>query len=487
MEKVLLKKLNILEIILILSPIIDILTSITQRTFNIDISLGLIIRSFLLFFMSMFMLVKSKYKYKKITIAYFCSILIYFAIFIVSTYLNKGNEFILSETKELIKVFYFPICLIAVLNYLETEDNKINLKILFIVILEYIVLLFIPSVLNTGYESYAEDKVGTIGWFYSANEISAIYSILIVILIFSYSYIKNLAIYLIIIGLSLYTILQIGTKLPAATAIISIVGYSLIGLLQYMITKEKKHLKIFGVGILVSFIFVPIFIYSPVLKNFDIYKNYLINTRETNAVETKIMVDETESIQNAEKNDIQNIETKDEQIILEKEQEKTEDETLESVENINCQDNGTQKEEEVKLTEDEIATIIHSGRAATKKEVQNAFNELTNINKLIGLGYRNSNNSFYYLIEIDYYDILYNYGYLGFVIYFLPVIGMLILILKGIFSRKIKMLILDERKCCFILIIINGLICAIAGHTFVAPAVSIYIAIALIQLYREYE
>ena len=65
-----LNKINILEIVLILSPIIDILTSMSQRILRVDISLGLIIRSFLLLFMISYTVLKSKYKHKKISIIY---------------------------------------------------------------------------------------------------------------------------------------------------------------------------------------------------------------------------------------------------------------------------------------------------------------------------------------------------------------------------------------------------------------------------------
>ena len=133
MKNLIYKKFNILEIVLILSPIIDILTSVSQRTLNIDISLGLIIRSFLLFFMTMFTLIKSSYKYKKITITYLAMFILYSIFFIVNVYINKGSSCILAEAKGLIKAFYFPICIITLLNYVETKDYKIDLKLLFFV------------------------------------------------------------------------------------------------------------------------------------------------------------------------------------------------------------------------------------------------------------------------------------------------------------------------------------------------------------------
>ena len=458
MKNLIYKKLNILEIVLILSPIIDILTSVSQRTLNIDISLGLIIRSFLLFFMTAFTLVESNYKYKKVTIGYLLLVSIYSILFCGSMYLNKGNQFIISEIKNLIKAFYFPICLVAILNYVETRKYKINLKLIFFVMLEYLVLLFIPSILNLGYESYAEDKIGTIGWFFSANEISSIYSILIVLVVFSYKYIKNKIIYFGLIIISFYTVLQIGTKMPAISTLIVVFVFIIFYLIKYINLKEKKYIKDLYVGIGIFSIFVIIFMTSPVLKNFDIYKNYLISTREKQEVN---------------------------ELNLDSINEKAE----ENINDVNIVINEDNKNEykDNNLTSDEIATIIHSGRLETVNRVNYKFKNSNFYNKLIGLGRIDIENNDEFLTEIDYIDILFNYGIVGFIIYFIPAIIMGIIIIKKIFKSKIKLLLCDDYKVCYVIIILNGLICAIAGHTLVAPAVSIYISIILVQFYRDYK
>lgn len=71
------KKLNILEIILILGPVIDVLTSLSQRKLELNISIGLIVRAFFIFFMVMYVFFRSTYKYKKQSIIYLIIILLY--------------------------------------------------------------------------------------------------------------------------------------------------------------------------------------------------------------------------------------------------------------------------------------------------------------------------------------------------------------------------------------------------------------------------
>lgn len=473
MKNLIYKKFNILEIVLILSPIIDILTSVSQRTLNIDISLGLIIRSFLLFFMTMFTLVKSSYKYKKITISYLAMFILYSIFFMVNVYINKGSSYILAEAKGLIKAFYFPICIITLLNYVETKDYKIDLKLLFFVMIEYILLLFLPSILNLGYESYAEDKIGTIGWFFSANEISSIFSILIVLIVFSYKYIKNIAVYFGLIIVSFYTVLQIGTKMPAVSAIIAIIAFLMFYLIQYISTKDKNYIKSLCAGVGLICVFSVIFITSPVMKNFDIYKNFLIATRDKQeVVESSADPAPENVIENSEENITISVDNDENQNNVKQEQ--SQEQTKEKIEDEN-------------LTNDEIATIIHSGRLETMSNINIKFGNSNIITKIIGLGRIDIENNDEYLIETDYFDILYNFGILGFIIYFLPAIIIAVIVIKRVIKNKIILLLKDDYKFCYIIIILNGLICAVAGHTLVAPAVSIYISVILIQLFREYE
>lgn len=484
-----LNKINILEIVLILSPIIDILTSMSQRILRVDISLGLIIRSFLLLFMISYTVLKSKYKHKKISIIYLITIAIYAILFLSNIYICKGSKYIIAETKELVKAFYFPICLVTILNYTETKGYKIDLKLLFCVIVEYIILLFIPSICHLGYESYAEDKIGTIGWFFSANEISSIYSILIVLIVFSYKYIKNIWCYFILVLISFYTVMQIGTKMPAISTIIAIIAFILFNIVKYMKNRRKDTISSIFVGFGMILLFLIVFVTSPVMKNFDIYKNYLISTREhqdvieSNAIsiESNEESDETKAEEIIAHNEqIVQSEINEEKVVAENNIEKDSIKTIEESEN--------QLEEETKeLTSDEIATIIHSGRVETLSKINSIYLKSNIITKIIGLGRIDIDNNDEYLIEIDYFDILYNFGILGFIIYFSSVIIVSVMILKNVVINKIGKVFENDYNFCYIIIITNGIICAIAGHTLVAPAVSIYIVLVLVQFFSEQE
>ena len=478
--KAIIKKCNVLEIILIVSPIIDILTSIIKRETNISISIGIITRGLFLLHLIVHLIFKSKYKYKKINIIYLFSIFIFAILFIVNIYLNKGLNLLIYDINELIKAFYFPICLITLLNYIETKEYDINPRWFFIVELEYITLLFIPFILRIGYGSYTGERVGYIGYFFSANEISAIYAILISFIVFSYEKVKNKIIYFGIVIYCLYTIMQMGTKVPAISAIISIMGFALIKVLQNIKKQKKICLQFTAIGIGLTATCLIMVLFSPIYENFNIYKNYLIKTRNNDIMTV------SEDIQG--ENEIFEINESDKTEENQNEEEILENNIIEEQESNQKVVGSIADNEENDLTEDELATIIHSGRITEKNRIKKIFNNSHVLDQILGLGKINpqDNTYTYNLCEIDYYDILFNYGYLGFILYFIPIIGIIYCILKKIYLAKFKQIInSDIINCYLISILIVFSLCAVSGHAFVAPAVSILIAMMLLGLNQE--
>ena len=83
--------------------------------------------------------------------------------------------------------------------------------------------------------------------------------------------------------------------------------------------------------------------------------------------------------------------------------------------------------------------------------------------QLFGVGYLNYSK----LIEMDFFDILYRQGLIGFSLYFIPIIY-LFNIYKKYYNAKYTLSI--------ILIV---LVAGVVGHVLVAPAVSIFVATIL--------
>ena len=226
-------------------------------------------------------------------------------------------------------------------------------------------------------------------------------------------------------------------------------------------------------------------VFSPIYENFDIYKKYLISTRSDTipVIEENIEVKKENNLNPSEKIEESNIEQNE---VIGENTKAIEENTIEDEAIIKNNNSIQENTNEENLTGDELATIIHSGRINEKNRIKRIFTNSSIVNKILGLGKINVKDNSYNLSEIDYYDILFNFGYLGFLIYFIPVIVLCYFILKRIHLVKIKKIIKEDKICSYIIsILIAFSMCAISGHTLVAPAVSIFIAIILLGTNQE--
>ena len=86
-------------------------------------------------------------------------------------------------------------------------------------------------------------------------------------------------------------------------------------------------------------------------------------------------------------------------------------------------------------------------------------------------------------IEMDFIAIFINYGILGLLIH-ITVLGIFAVICIKKFFKKIKSILCMENEITYIYsILITLFVAFLAGHTLVAPAVSIYLAVAIVNLY----
>lgn len=92
-------------------------------------------------------------------------------------------------------------------------------------------------------------------------------------------------------------------------------------------------------------------------------------------------------------------------------------------------------------------------------------------NKLFGMGFLE--NSKYRIVEMDMFDILFGYGIIGLIIYFIPLIYYFLAVLK----RYIKLTL--HNLICFMGVGLLLSIAFISGHTLSAPSVSFYVSMCL--------
>lgn len=250
----------VISLYLLFSFFIDILTNITNE---FSVSIGMILRGLLLLYFVIGLLIKYKSKNNYITIA---SLGVYSALFLI---FNHNFESIAN----LFKYNFVLILMLFLYNLYKNEDKKINRNILTLSLLFYSLSIILAWLTKTAINSYAVAKVGTVGWFNSANEVSAIISIIIAYIFVNLQKRINL-IEIFAILVSLFAAILIGTRLPLIIFLICV-----LYLFIKKLIKDIKNKNINYTNILIFILFITAFIIkfkdTPLWKNFVIHIKYL--------------------------------------------------------------------------------------------------------------------------------------------------------------------------------------------------------------------
>lgn len=418
-----------LYLFLLLLPIIDVLTSITEKL-NLNIpSLGIIIKSVFLGIMILYLIISSTSKYKKMSLYYLMAIFLYMVLFFITkiNYLNLSLFVI--ELKYMIKILFYPISLITMICYFD--DKKLSKEELSSVLLKsfliYLLFIIIPFITKTGFNSYMDGSYGTSGWFYAANEMAII---LIVLFPFSYMLLKKSIVLVIIPIISALLISTLGTK-------VSMIGLYVISLMLFIISlfyrKNKKFDKKLILGtFLVLISVIAIFNSSNTVDN--ISNSILIQERQ-NEIDKELY-------------------------------------------NFDYDSNSLFYKVVLKY-----GRAILSDRDLYFKYTFKTYDDNFNINTLLfGIGYSDvykiNNELATKLIEIDFFDILFHSGLMMSLIVFLPFLYFIVKLFK---SKKFNINIVFYT----LMIALIFSISCLSGHTFGAPAVSIYLSLYMIFAFGE--
>ena len=410
MKKNIEKNINIIiSLFIIIGPIIDLLTGISTNKTNLCLTLGIIIRTIFLLFIAIVSIFI--FKKKKLIIPYLI-IGLYFVFFLIGSILYKDNVFI-NEIHGFIRTFYFPILLITM--YSINNHIRISKMLLFTTLLIYILLIIIPMILGIGFQTYDITKVGTLGFYDSANEISGIISLLTPIIFIIFFYTKNNIVKFLFFFLYLIAILMIGTKTPFITLVITII-MSFVYLLIYSI-KNKTYKSLIKISLVTIIGIVGITLIIPktnFYKNIETHLDYLKVDKVTDIFKDKELVDH----------------------------------------------------------------FIFSQRLSFLNDKTNIYSNANIYQRLFGLGYT-ENNKTMKLIEMDLYDVYYNHGIIGFMIFIIIILYVLIDIIK----KRIKLNYENYMLSLSALLII--VLSYVTGHIITAPAVDIIAVIILLSLMKR--
>lgn len=409
--------IKVLEIFILLQPIIDIITSVMINEFNLDISLGMIVRFAFLFYALVYIV---KNKDKKIMI-YLAIWLLYLGINLIGNFIIKDNFNIITQAILLIKMIYFPLILLFFVLYFKNNkelDNKVFINVSLLVGLS-LVVSYLTKTAYCSYENYENCYTkGVVAWFNSANEYGLILIALLGFTINGFlkkASLKNeIALYLIIIFLCM-----LGTK----ASYVGVVGVTSLYVIYYLIScyfDKKKFAYFRKVFVLIITIFVVAICTSKLPISTNLSSNY------------------DRAVENA------------------KIEGKSDDE----------------------LEKDVQENLLFNGREDFININLNMYKNSPLFSKLFGLttqGNYYEGLEYSRIIERDFHDLIIFYGVIGFIVEMLLPVYLLIQVFKRIF-KDFKVLLKDENMIYTIVITMILFASFIAGHCLFQPAVSIYLA-----------
>ena len=425
--------------IVIAQPIIDIGTYFSKEIFNIT-SLGSLLRIILLVYALIYLLFSKSNKIKKISICY----LIALGIFaVVNLAINFDKAYIFMDLKNIIKLLYFPIMLLFFIKYIiDTKKfitaNTLNINTIIISTVTIIAKLTGSEVCSYG----ATCTRGFMGWFYSANEIGIICVLLYAVTLYIFFETKFSFLSTVSLIMILYTCLSIGTKASFLGVIVITTLMLIIEALSLIIKRKKEQVQETIMCVLMEIMVILLTPSTPVcFNNYMLFKDYgfyckiPIDSKTTNVEDIKSSVEK-------EINDSQG------------------------------------------LDKDDKVSEILNGRDSFKKDKDNLIKKKLKTN-IFGLGYSSYaiTNGKEKIIERDYYDLLYEYGYLGFILTLLPAVTMLLYL--GFKRIKKISSILNRNNILLGAILLAFAGAHIAGHVLFAPAVTTYISLILAILFSE--
>ncbi len=445
---------TLLYIYICVQPVIDLITSLYARNTDGDFSLGMLIRTLLMISFALYAFIISSRKHKFIELLIYGLIGLYALIFLYVQYNSTGLTYFTTHLNGLIKTFYFPVILISL--YFINLKNKISInKRAFVISLTgYTLVIFLARILGIAYNSYITGlSLGTVGLYYAANEIGITITILASFLFYKVLKADNKFsrknIYtLVALILYIYAALELGTKVPFLGLCSLLTIYLITSIIYRVKTKEKKYnfkiasffIIVISIGLLIGF--------TPIGKNLNItpFEDIYTPKKDFSGVISTPVI----SLSNDE------IETTSPDVVV--------------------------PDDYVPST---LTSNILSGRDWLLEVNKQKYENSDNIQKLFGIGYVDKETiSPLKLVEMDYFDILFCQGIIGFIIYFAPLIFILIVIIKDII-KNIKILL--DAKVLFLgfsvgIALVSALV---AGHVLSAPAVSTYLAFIIILLYNR--
>lgn len=410
------------EMFYILLPIVEVITTFTILKFDISLTLGMVYKTLFILYSLVYLIFIDERKrgINKIFISIFAIVSIINIVVTIDGY-TVGN--IARKIIDMSKYICFPITLMFLYKYI-LNGNKVRLITLVYSATIYATVILLGGITGTSLPTYdSAPEFGQSGWFYSGNEISILMGMFYPIVIYYVSKYKK-PIFIFSAAAMTYGLLVIGTK-TSFLAIVLTVGLTFVfGIFRYFTKKSEISKNMIIVSIILIAIIISCAKISPSLK-------YIADR----------------------------IQIADSRV---------------KAEGITGEDTKKAK----------ITNLMFNGREKYAAAQMKVYEKATFIEKAAGIKDINKvrdDNGESIDIERDTYDIIIKYGILGLVIYFIPIILILLMFAKKVITNLKEEC--NERNFIIAISVMLALgVSYIAGHVLLAPTVAIFLAIIFSKL-----
>ncbi len=444
---------HFLLLFIVFQPILDLLTSFSIYVLHMSATVGIVVRFAFMLLALGYLLLHHKQQGAKKYILYLCLFGIVLAIGLVNNLMIKSPVSFGEEVKFIMKSVY-PIVLlfgyIIALKELKNNEFAFHKIITYFLYATLILSISIITAMATGtdFPSYPNSKIGSRGWFFAGNDLSSIFAIMFPIVVL-YSVHKTTSFskvyYWIPTVLAMYASIMIGTKVGYGAIVITL-GIALFFLfIEYMMHRKKE-----GKG----FIYLVNTIVAAVVLG-----GLLVLTPQTPIAKNMSI-----HLQIYEyKKSVQDEKDREEGKVVKEEEHK-----------------------QGELTDSEMKSLIYSDRDKFLKVYKQYYKEAPLSQKLFGMGYAGNYTTKMKLVEMDFHDLFFAFGIVGFLMYLLPLLYFGIKIFIRLITNFKKLFSVKHMLLASTLVLSLG-IGFMSGHVLTAPAVSIFFVVILAYLIVDLE
>lgn len=444
---------HFLLLFIVFQPILDLLTSFSIYVLHMSATVGIVVRFAFMLLALGYLLLHHKQQGAKKYILYLCLFGIVLAIGLVNNLMIKSPVSFGEEVKFIMKSVY-PIVLlfgyIIALKELKNNEFAFHKIITYFLYATLILSISIITAMATGtdFPSYPNSKIGSRGWFFAGNDLSSIFAIMFPIVVL-YSVHKTTSFskvyYWIPTVLAMYASIMIGTKVGYGAIVITL-GIALFFLfIEYMMHRKKEGK---GFTYLVNTVVAAVVLggllvltpQTPIAKNMSIHLQ---------------IYEYKKSVQDEK-------DRKEGKVVKEEEHKQGE------------------------LTDSEMKSLIYSDRDKFLKVYKQYYKEAPLSQKLFGMGYAGNYTTKMKLVEMDFHDLFFAFGIVGFLMYLLPLLYFGIKIFISLITNFKKLFSVKHMLLASTLVLSLG-IGFMSGHVLTAPAVSIFFVVILAYLIVDLE